>query len=77
MAEIHELPSLAYREITKMMREVADAIDAGEYGRVQGVAAVLMREANEPPEVFSWGALNSLETLGAFALAHHWVLNPR
>jgi hypothetical protein len=59
------------------MREVANAIEDGEYGRVQGIAAVLIREANEAPEVFSWGNLSNLETLGAFQLAHHWVLRSR
>jgi hypothetical protein len=64
-------------DIPKVLRETADAIEAGEYGKVQFIAAILIRPQNAPPVVFSWGQCSNLEVIGAFEIAHHWILHPR
>jgi hypothetical protein len=63
-------------DIPKVLREVADAMEAGEYGKLQFMAAILIPLQNQPPTIFSWGKCSNLEVLGAFAIAHHWILRP-
>lgn len=54
------------RDVAACMRSVADAIEAGQWGDVKMIAAVLVRD-NLSMAVFGWGDCTPLEAVGAFA----------
>ena len=70
-----EFPNPSLCDIPAMLRRCADRIEAGEFGDVRFVGAVLV---GAPPvqtiEAFLWGEGNELEMLGAFSVAHHRIM---
>lgn len=69
---IHEGPSL--QEIPAQLRALADRIEAGEYGEVDGLFAVMPRE-RDYPTILGWG-LNSgaFEPIIQLDLARQWLV---
>ena len=51
------------------MRAVADEIDAGKWGRVKLIAAVMIHDGEAT--LFGWGEGSDLEVIGALAIGHH------
>lgn len=65
------------RDISGMMRRVADQIDAGEHGDLKCAGLVLLqRDMCEPLGVFGWGDINTLEFYGLLQLAAHRIVSP-
>lgn len=70
VAEVKRLETAA--DIPAMLRDLARAIEAGEYGPVKFiVAAVVPQHSEEPSELFCWGTASNLEIAGTLALSHH------
>jgi len=67
---IHEGPALD--EIPAQLRALADRIEAGEYGDVSSLLAVLPRERTYPV-TFGWGDIRGCnEPVVQFELARQW-----
>lgn len=69
-AEVVELrPSL---DVVKTMRHLADEIEAGRWGSVRFIAAVMIHDGNST--LFCWGDASDLEVCGALSIGHHRAL---
>jgi hypothetical protein len=69
---IFEGPSLA--EIPAQLRALADRIEAGEYGEVDGLFAVMPHE-REYPTVFAWGVdTGAYDPIIQLELARQWLV---
>lgn len=67
---LREGPSLA--EIPGQLRALADRIEAGEYGEVGGLFALLPRE-HDYPVTFGWGVTSgAFDAIIQFELARQW-----
>lgn len=69
---IREGPSLS--DIVEQLRSLADRIEAGEYGEVDGLFAVMPRE-REYPTVFAWGVdTGAYDPIIQLDLARQWLV---
>jgi hypothetical protein len=67
---LHEGPALG--EIPAQLRALADRIEAGEYGDVDGLYAIMPRE-QAYPITFGWGINHgAFDALIQFELARQW-----
>lgn len=62
-------PSL---DVPRSLRRVADSIEAGEYGSVRFIAAVMVHDGTA--KLFCWGEASDLEVCGALSIGHHRAL---
>lgn len=69
---LHEGPSL--REIPAQLRALADRIEAGEYGEVDGLYAIMPREQSYP-QILGWGINDgAYDPIIQFDLAKQWLV---
>ena len=69
---LHDEPSL--QDITGHLRSLADRIDNGEYGDVEGLFAIMPRE-QQYPAVFAWGCNSgAFEPIIQLELARQWLI---
>jgi hypothetical protein len=73
-AEIITLRDATLRDVPAMMRQLADEIEAGEYGKEPQVVCVV-QIPGDYPAVFGWGSLNTAEAVMELELAKQWFLN--
>lgn len=72
VVQLREGPLLS--DIVGQIRAFADRIEAGEYGEVETVFAILPR-AREYPMVLGWGDItNTNDPVIQLELAKHWLL---
>jgi hypothetical protein len=65
MAEIHELPQHTLQDIAKVLRAIADEIDAGEYGTTE-MGALVLQESNGNIRVFGMGGADYYRAIAMF-----------
>ena len=67
---LHEGPSLV--EIPAQLRALADRIEAGEYGEVDGLFAIMPRP-RDYPICFGWGVISgAYDAIIQLELARQW-----
>jgi hypothetical protein len=72
VVSISDSPSLI--DIPAHLRALADRIEAGEYGEVDGLFAIMPRE-REYPAIFSWGVNSgAFEPIIQLDLARQWLV---
>jgi|GEM_PF-1530014 len=60
-ASLHALPVPGLHDIPQLLRNVADAIDSGEYAHT-GEAVMLLPTAGGGMEIFGWGTADATST---------------
>lgn len=55
------------KDCVRMLRLMADDVEAGKYGNVRSISAVLEQDTGSV-EVFGWGDLGLLRTIGLLQL---------
>lgn len=60
------------QDIPACMRNIADQIEAGNLGEIISGAAILMA-ADGTPTICGWGRTNSIDSIGLFMIAVHWL----
>ncbi len=69
---LRDWPTLA--EIPAQLRALADRIESGEYGEVNGLFAVMPREC-EYPVIIGWGINDgAYDPIIQFELARQWLV---
>lgn len=69
---LREGPSLG--EIPAQLRALADRIEAGEYGAVDGLFAIMPRDGSYPV-IMGWGVSDgALDPIIQFDLARQWLV---
>lgn len=72
VVQLHEGPSL--NDIVAQIRAFADRIEAGEYGEVDTVFAVMPR-TGDYPKFWGWGDITNVnDPVIQLELAKHWLL---
>jgi hypothetical protein len=72
-AEIIDLPPTLH-DIPAQLRALADRIENGEYGKVDGLFAVMPRE-HEYPLTLGWGIIDgAYDPIIQFDLARQWMV---
>ncbi len=72
MVPLREGPALG--EIPAQLRALADRIEAGEYGDVDGLYAIMPRE-REYPQILGWGINDgAYDAIIQFDLARQWLV---
>jgi len=73
-AEVVQLPVANLADIPSMLRNLADQIDAGEWGKV-GTVFMVMPQHNDFPRLFGWGDITGLnEPIVQIELLKHWLI---
>lgn len=68
-----QFPNPTLNDISGMLRRMADQIETGEWGKVEG-AFLLIPIADDYPKLFGWGNVTGLnEPLVQLELAKHWL----
>lgn len=69
---LHEGPSL--HDIPAQLRALADRIEAGQYGAVEGLFAVMPRE-QDWPLILGWGVNDgAFDPIIQFEMARQWLV---
>jgi hypothetical protein len=72
VVRLHEGPSL--QEIPAQLRALADRIENGDYGDVEGLFAIMPREQGYPI-IHSWGIKDgAYDPIIQFDLARQWLV---
>ena len=72
--EVVELPVMAVHDIPGQLRALADRIEAGEYGDVDGLFAIMPRE-QAFPITFGFGVIDgAYDPIIQFELARQWMV---
>lgn len=75
-AEIVELPKATLQDVAKVLRAIADEIDAGEYGSVQSAAVVLEDDIGNI-RTFGAGAADYYRAFALFNFGIEHLLSSR
>lgn len=72
IVQLHDGPSL--QDIPAQLRALADRIEAGEYGDVDGLFAIMPRE-RDYPTIMSWGIDHgAYDPIIQFEIARQWLV---
>lgn len=66
-AQIYQLPKATLADIPRVLRAIADSIEAGEYGSPEA-AAVVLESTDGEIETFGAGAADYYRTIALFRL---------
>lgn len=71
-AEVVTLGRPSLQDIPGMLRQLADRIEAGEFGEVDGLIAVMPRDLDYP-QTFGWGNIEgAFDPIIQLELAREW-----
>lgn len=72
VVQLHDGPSL--RDVPAQLRALADRIEAGDYGDVDGLFAVMPRE-QDYPVIMGWGVVDgAFDPIIQFEIARQWLV---
>lgn len=67
-----QLPTGNLNDIAALIRQVADDIESGQYGKIVSGAAIALNEEGAPV-VFGWGRTDDIHSIGLFHLGASWL----
>lgn len=73
-AEVVQLPVSNLADIPAMLRNAADRIESGEWGKVETVFLILPQH-NDFPKLFGWGNITGInEPIVQLEMCKHWLV---